>query len=324
MTVKQVLNPLFLVSSAFGLVTALEIEEVFYDIFSMSNLGCSIVACAASIILSVYNSKRFWTFLERLAAVDYTLAELGTPKTHKALRAYVKGMIIVWLMCSLIGNTLDIKWWEQMLNSRWYIIIPFVLNHVYHVNMIVDVLFLTLLWYIGTRFDEVNEHMRCLIQEKQILRHTGRKSASVVRQHVTCADNYKHVLWTSMHLHLELCQIARQLNALFGTQMTLEMIGYLTTVSRIFSFEVLHVLALDNKRWTTINWLAIQFWTSFFLIKVFYFNYTCETTSAKAKKIQEIINHMTNSFLRADIRDEFITRVVTFTIFMAQSMNSRK
>lgn len=53
--------------------------------------------------------------------------------------------------------------------------------------------------YIGTRFDKVNEHMRCLLIKKEYeLRYTWRKSALTTRGCIMYTNKYKSILWTSM------------------------------------------------------------------------------------------------------------------------------
>lgn len=86
--------------------------------------------------------------MKRLAAVDNTLEELGTPKPYRKLHMCAKGLLIGWLICSHVGNMCDMIWWFYAKEDRRYLLIPFITNYYYHVNMFVDLLFVTILWFV--------------------------------------------------------------------------------------------------------------------------------------------------------------------------------
>jgi len=48
-----------------------------------------------------------WVFIKRLAAVNDTLKELGTPKLYRKLHIRIKRILIGWLVCSQIINIID-------------------------------------------------------------------------------------------------------------------------------------------------------------------------------------------------------------------------
>lgn len=53
--------------------------------------------------------------------------------------------------------------------------------------------------YIGTRFEKVNEYVRCLlVEEKHGLRCTWKKSIIAIRRNTLRIDNCKQTLWTTM------------------------------------------------------------------------------------------------------------------------------
>jgi len=83
------------------------------------------------------------------------------------------------------------------------------------------------------------------------------------------------------HLHLELCQLTRELNAIFETQITLEMVAYLIYLIRLFRYIYIHVTANDNYVSSLIDWINIYFWVSLYITMFFGLNYMCESVSAK-------------------------------------------
>ncbi|XP_077279722.1 uncharacterized protein LOC143907079 isoform X1 [Temnothorax americanus] len=144
--------------------------------------------------------KRFRICMKKLAAVDDTLEELGTPKIYQKIHMWSKRIVIGWLVYSLVVNFCDTKWWlDRKKITSWGFIVPHIYNHSLHVNTLVDLVFITFMWYIGTRFDKVQEHMQCLlVKEKRGLRNTWKKfSITCSYRYTLYADSYKQILWSS-------------------------------------------------------------------------------------------------------------------------------
>jgi len=83
------------------------------------------------------------------------------------------------------------------------------------------------------------------------------------------------------HLHLELCQLARELNAMFETHITMEMVAYLIFLTRLFRYIFLHITTNENFILSLIDWIDIYFWVFLYVAKLFCLNYACESVSAK-------------------------------------------
>ncbi|XP_070156713.1 putative gustatory receptor 28b [Polyergus mexicanus] len=205
------------------------------------------------------------------------------------------------------------KWWWDLIKNYRVLILPYITNCHFHVNIFMELLLVIFLWYIGTRFDKVNEHMRCLlVKEEYGLRHTWRKTVLPIHRNIMYTSSYKRVLYTSMHLHLELCQIARELNEIFGIQMTLEMINSIICVMRHCWFLYIHAQTKTFLIFTPFNWLDIQIWLLLNGIRIFCLNYACQSVSTKANEMKEIIHQLTDFLRYADIRDE----IYQFTLQM--------
>ncbi|KAL6422644.1 hypothetical protein ACFW04_010704 [Cataglyphis niger] len=204
------------------------------------------------------------------------------------------------------------KWWWDLRKDYRVLIFPCLANCHVHVNIFMELLLVTFLWYIGTRFDKVNEHIRCLlVKEEYGLRYAWRKTILPHRNimHTSC---HKRVLYTSMHLHLELCQISRELNEIFGIQMTLEMINCIICVMRQCWFLYIHVRTKTFLIFTPFSWLDIQIWILLNGSRIFCLNYACQSVSAKANEMENIIHQLTDFLRYADIRDE----IYQFTLQM--------
>lgn len=86
--------------------------------------------------------------MKRLAAVDDTLEKLGTPKIYQKLYARAKRVLIGWFVCSYMVNLFDMTWWFYAMKNHWCMIIPYITNHFQHVNVLLDLLLMTFLWFV--------------------------------------------------------------------------------------------------------------------------------------------------------------------------------
>ncbi|XP_071632445.1 putative gustatory receptor 28b isoform X1 [Temnothorax longispinosus] len=257
-----------------------------------------------SAIMSHYHQKRFTICLKKLAIVDDSLEELGTPKMYQKMHMWSKIVIIGWLVLSLFTNFYDSLWWLKKSGNAY---VSYALNHSIHINTLVDLLFISILWYVGTRFDKVNEHMQyLLVREEHGLRCTWEKPDVIVHRYILYTDNYKRTLWILMHVHLELCRLARELNMIFGMQMTLEMTScflYLTGLCHWLCQMVMREYN-DEEKYTIYLYFRQGTWLFLFLLKLYTVNYMCENVSLKANQIDKIIHKLSNTLRYADVWKE--------------------
>ncbi|XP_032682016.1 uncharacterized protein LOC116849204 [Odontomachus brunneus] len=255
-----------------------------------------------SVIIGLFYDKKLRTCIKRLAIVDDTLEELGIPKMYQEMHMWSKRVVAGWVVYILFINTYDFFRWRKVSQSNWAYLIPHVINHCYYVNTFVDLTFIFFMWYIGTRFDKLNENVRgLLVNEEYGLKCTWKKPVVAVYRHIY-TDDYKRVLWTSMHLQLELCRIARELNLIFGTQMTLEMLTYLLDFTSLAFYFCMGLLI-----WKGISiyiWLSGIILACICIIRLYSINYICESLSVKANKIGETIHQLTIILRYADMHQE--------------------
>lgn len=87
------------------------------------------------------------------------------------------------------------------------------------------------------------------------------------------------------HIHLELCRIARNINAFFGIQITVQMICSFVFLSGLFYIQYHVMLCLEEKFYSVENKLTIlihtNLWCGIYLTKLITLNYICESVSAK-------------------------------------------
>ncbi|XP_029665626.1 uncharacterized protein LOC115237014 [Formica exsecta] len=176
------------------------LKVIYSSYLNMVIMTFNILSLFISVIMKFCYQKRFEICVIRLAAVDDTLEELGTPKIYRKIHILGKGILIGWIVYSLAMNFDDtIFWLSRKEFASWGLFLSHILNYPIHVNTFLDLLFMFLLWYISTRFDKVNEHVRCLlVKEEHGLRCTWKKSVVVLRRDTSCIDNCKRTLWTTM------------------------------------------------------------------------------------------------------------------------------
>ncbi|XP_067207060.1 uncharacterized protein [Linepithema humile] len=330
--------------------TTFSLKIIFFrNITIMAIMATQSFTTIASTILIIYHQKKFQIYMKKLAAVDDTLEKLGNSKTYQKLHMLTKRIIIGWIVHALIINIYStICCFEVNNQISWRSLLHLVLSYPIHINEFTDLIFIFLLWYIGTKFDKINDHMCCLsLKEEHGLNYMWKKPV-IIHRYFSHRYNYKWTLWTSMHLHLELCRIARELNVIFEIQITFEMVSNLAFItSHCYYFcRMLEQKHKDIKVLQFLIGLGFAFFICF--IRLYAVNHICESVKNKANNIDKIIHQLTNSLRYADIWKEidffvlhvtqhplkftglglfylgdkfiqkFLTTIVTFVIIMVQ------
>ncbi|XP_071572206.1 uncharacterized protein [Temnothorax nylanderi] len=245
--------------------------------------------------------------IKKLGLVDDTLEGLGTPKEYRRIKKSIIWALSIYLIVILTVSTTDSIWNVEKHNTIKAMIIPLVLGYPFHVNTLGDIMFAFILRYIGTRLDKINNYIEQLSgTEEYGLRCKWEKSFII--RHVQSNENRKHVLWTVMHLHSELCRVARNINDLFATQLTLQMISYFVIL--IVSFYVQYHMMLclkqiygsDSAKLKLV--LANDMWCMIFLTKFISLNHICESVSAKVEKTKALTHKLTNLIRFTETRRE--------------------
>ncbi|KAL6258493.1 hypothetical protein P5V15_010450 [Pogonomyrmex californicus] len=213
-------------------------------------------------------------------------------------------IILTFSICisSIFDSMLSVK----MYNNIKGILIPFVLNYCVYINTLMDIMFIILLRYIGNRMDKINDYIKQLSETKDYGIKCKWKKSFVVSYYVRNIESRKHVLWTLMHLHSELCRIARNVNNLSEIQMTLQMISYFIILIGmcnflyyiIISFTTSYHNILINSLLTSSTWFIV------FVMRLIFINYICENISAKAQNTKDIIYKLTNLTCFTEIHEE--------------------
>ncbi|XP_039308748.1 uncharacterized protein LOC120358467 [Solenopsis invicta] len=140
--------------------------------------------------------------LKKLSFVDNTLELLGTPKEYHKIRNSINWIFITWFVIICMTWFLDSLWLIEKYNDIRAMFIPMIKNYPLYINIFMDLMYVFLLSFIGTRLDKINGHIKELSEiEEYEIRCTWKKSLIVIRPYMRGAGNRKHVLWIAIQIY---------------------------------------------------------------------------------------------------------------------------
>lgn len=92
------------------------------------------------------HEQSFEICVKRIALVDDTLEELGTPKEYRRIRNSVIWLVIMWLGLVFLATSGDALWCMEIYDDQKAIIVPLVMDYPVHVNSLTDMIFMFLMW----------------------------------------------------------------------------------------------------------------------------------------------------------------------------------
>ncbi|XP_071632090.1 putative gustatory receptor 28b [Temnothorax longispinosus] len=320
-SIEKALSPISLAASflGFGILRYPLNHQSRYRLSIFYILTVWSVYALISIIITICEHEKYWQHIRKLDLVDDTLEELGIPKEYRKMRNLTRKALITWFLMICATWTLDSLVCIGILHDTRTIFIPFVTTYTVYVNSITDITFILLLRHIGDRLDKINDHIINQLSETEDcgLRCKWKKFLVVNGHYVRNAKNRKHILWTVIHLHLELCRTARNINNFFGIQMTLQMISSFVTLNGMFYFEyyiILHLKEIAKNNMAFNILLSDTMWFSILFVKLISLNHICESVSAKAQRTKNIIHKLTNLIYFAEVREEIYQFVLQISL----------
>ncbi|XP_026828040.1 uncharacterized protein LOC105276033 isoform X2 [Ooceraea biroi] len=171
--------------------------EILGDFINSFAVIMSLIVTIMSIIITFHKKKNFRMCIRKLILVDDTLEKLGTPKEYHKIRNSIKQMLIIWFMMICVTLTSDSLLCIEVFKDIKAMLIPLFMDYCLWINTFMDIIFMVLLRYIGTRFNIINEHIRRLSEtEKCGLRCT--KKSVITRHYVGSTKNCKRTVWITM------------------------------------------------------------------------------------------------------------------------------
>ncbi|XP_015180251.1 PREDICTED: uncharacterized protein LOC107068422 [Polistes dominula] len=279
------------------------------------------VTTIASVLSYLYNSKNLVKCLKKMSVLDDTLKELGFQMEYTKIRKLMILVVVGWFISTILLNTCDI------ILSSIYGILPIIIlcvtNHTVHINTILDLSFIIFLLYQRNRFRKLNEYIiqRCQVKDRTRNMFEDHMTNTTYCSNVMKTNLEDYDIWISMHIHLELSRICNNLNTIFEIPMLLEMISFFISGIALIG-ELYATLTnsdpLDDKIGIVLNLLI---WNSFYFMKLYVINYTCEIVKVEANRTQ-ILTQKVMDYLCLKIRAEvfqFISEInykrVNFSAF---------
>ncbi|XP_025266009.1 uncharacterized protein LOC112638448 [Camponotus floridanus] len=156
----------------------------------------------------------------------------------------------------------------------------------------------TIIGYIGIKFDQINEHLQDMANnDNRKIKQAWENPMHPSQCRFLKISNNKWIIWTIMHLHLELCKISREINWIFGVEMTIKMGCYFGFMAMNLRdcFDLIffkkYILNFNNILFASIclGWLFHN------ILKLVIINYMCEKISAKANATKNFVNRISYS-----------------------------
>ncbi|XP_071638310.1 uncharacterized protein [Temnothorax longispinosus] len=292
--------------------TYLFLKGVYTGLIAAFGVTVNLLTAITSIIITICEYEKYRQYTRKLDLVDDTLEELGIPKEYHKMRNLTRKALIIWFLMICVTWTSDSLVCIGIFHDTRAIFLLFVMSYSMYVNSITDITFILFLRHIGASLDKINDHIKQLSETEDCGLRCKSKTFLVVNDYnVRNAKNRKHILWIVIHLHLELCRTARDINGFFGLQMTLQMITYFVVLNGGSYFEYYTILHLKeiNSNIILNTSLSSMIWFLVFLTKLISVNHICESVSAKAHKTKSIIHKLTNLICFAEAREEFVLQV---------------
>ncbi|XP_011646875.1 uncharacterized protein LOC105433313 [Pogonomyrmex barbatus] len=159
------------------------------------------ITAIISMLISLFRFKELKMCLHKLSIVDDTLEILGMPKEYQRLHNWIIRTIIGWILLSLLLNMFDSFWLNYEYFSITRIFVPFVGNHLLHVNTLNGLIWGTILGYTGSRFQRVNDYIHILYSDlyKNNTEYIIEQDRlTLVNQQKMKAKEYKQYMWIIM------------------------------------------------------------------------------------------------------------------------------
>ncbi|XP_025991755.1 uncharacterized protein LOC105198451 [Solenopsis invicta] len=247
--------------------------------------------------------------LHKLSTVDDTLEVLGTPKEYKRLRNWIIRIITGWIIWSFFMNTFDSLWLNYEYFSITRMFVPFLGNHLLHINTLSALTWGTILRYTSSRFQKVNEHIRIIHSDllKDNADYTRKQNRFIlVNQGRTEVKKYKQYMWIIMHVHLQLCLISRELNKVFSVQMSLQMTSYFAFIVSVCR-EIYTTYINKNTKTILEQFLDSIFayiWGIIYSVMILTLNHICQIVYCKVNETVAILYKLSNDNLDEDLREQ--------------------
>ncbi|KAH0947039.1 Gr24 [Eciton burchellii] len=268
-----------------------------FDIEIFLIIKTSIIFVIVTTFFSFHYDKKFKNCLNKLSVVNDTLEKLGITNNYAELRVQSTCLIIGWIASICLLNIFDGLWYFECIRSFALVIcLPFLINQSLHITIFCDIFQLMLLRYIGSRFEQINQHIDKLTQQdtRQTKNTWATSSSPLVRRHI---GTPKRIISILMQVHLELRLITRELTKIFGVHMVMQAMAFVVFTAQLVNdiyTDMIHSSSIYEK---TLGLFISYIWIITNTMKMIIFNCICEEVRNKAKKTEMFLVKLTHHTL---------------------------
>ncbi|XP_025267472.1 gustatory and pheromone receptor 32a-like, partial [Camponotus floridanus] len=166
-----------------------------------------------------------------------------------------------------------------------------------------DLIIASIFGYIELKYDQVNQHLLDLTRDNK--HETARAWENSMLQHrfpQTLSNEW--LIWIVIHLHSELRKITREIDLIFGVQITFKMgcnfLWLALDLRELFNAILINNYIKTNK----ILFIVMSIiWLCHTILKMIFINYLCEIVCTKANATRNLINKIPYSTYDFDVRE---------------------
>ncbi|KAL0108311.1 hypothetical protein PUN28_015092 [Cardiocondyla obscurior] len=155
-----------------------------------------------SLPISIYFNKKFNNCLVKLHVLNNTLEKLGISNNYAKLRIQTTGLVIGWIVLRLVTDSTDGLWYLKHFHTfTKAIILPFIINHAGHINMLYDFVYMLLLSYVKSQFERINKYIQELKEQskEEKVKYAWTISTSPsIHQDITNKETREEKIWILM------------------------------------------------------------------------------------------------------------------------------
>ncbi|KAM0734578.1 hypothetical protein ACS0PU_011397 [Formica fusca] len=273
-----------------------------------------------SIAFGMYHDKKFKNCLKKLTIMDDTLKKLGTTTDYHKLHMKTVRLVLGWSVIVMLLTFLEVIWMkkEYNYNNAKAIYMSVMINYCSHINFINNLIFITLLEYVGLKFDQVNQYLLDLAKDNKggVKRAWENPVSLLQKRKFPKIRNSEWMIWIIIQLHLELRKICREIDSIFGIGITMSTGCYCCWLAHELR-ETFHMTLFDDyMNENKIQFLLIHLsWFFIFFFKLLLINFICESISVKVNTTGNLINRISYSICDVEIREN----ILQFLLQVAQA-----
>ncbi|XP_066584597.1 putative gustatory receptor 28b [Prorops nasuta] len=307
---------------SYGIITSFEVMlktewRVFEVVALFMAIGVNYVVAFFTMTFSTFKRSKALILWRRVIETDATLDKLGAKRDYKKDSHDAKYVFILWLIIissMFIMDTVNfLRYygiWQGFLAATCYHLPVFT-------NSVADISFGIALLTIGRRFEKLNNLMLQRFKKINTLQlftiKTNRfdsKSPVVVTISEPTKNSLKHLVQTSMHIHLELCKITRRVNDAFCMLIILELIiSFNQIIASAYTVYFylrgsLHETSNNEIEDNSEDLIVMVVWGLVFAFRVVSINHLCGWIAKQAQKTNTIIREIDDIYNTGDVKED--------------------